>query len=250
MLKDERQQRILQLLKADGSVTAERLSRHFYVSLPTIYRDLRELERRQLVSRSDGLVRLSREQAVTTPLDFRRSIHAKEKAAIARAAVNLIEDDSVIFLDASTTVSFLIDDLRCFENLTVLTNGLMTAMLLSSAGVRTFCVGGALGENSLAAGGRMAREMLREFPIDLMLFSAYGVDRQGVIVDPSEEETALRRFILRRASASALLCDRSKFGKSSLFNVSPLSGIDYLVTDAHLGWKQAPVRREIITVEV
>ena len=161
MLKDERQQRILQLLKADGSVTAERLSRHFYVSLPTIYRDLRDLERRQLVSRSDGLVRLSREQAVTTPLDFRRSIHAREKAAIARAAVNLIEDDSVIFLDASTTVSFLIDDLRCFKNLTVLTNGLMTAMLLRSAGVRTFCVGGALVENSLAAGGRMAREMLR-----------------------------------------------------------------------------------------
>ena len=137
MLKEERLQRLLQILDEQGSVTAEQLSQKLFVSLPTVYRDLRELQRRQLAVRSDGRVRRSRERSVTTPLDFRRTIHAAEKAAIARAAVKLIRDGSVIFLDASTTVSYLIDDLTAFRDLTVLTNGLATAALLRQAGVRT-----------------------------------------------------------------------------------------------------------------
>ncbi|MBP3485933.1 MAG: DeoR/GlpR transcriptional regulator, partial [Oscillospiraceae bacterium] len=102
MLKEERLRRLLQILDEEGSATAEQLSQRLYVSLPTVYRDLRELQRRQLAVCSEGRVRRSRERSVTTPLDFRRSIHAAEKAAIARAAVGLIRDGSVIFLDAST----------------------------------------------------------------------------------------------------------------------------------------------------
>ena len=248
MLKEERLQRLLQILDEQGGVTAEQLSQRLYVSLPTVYRDLRELQRRQLVVRSDGRIRRSRERSVTTPLDFRRSIHAAEKAAIAKAAVKLIRDGTVIFLDASTTVSYLIGDLAAFHDLTVLTNGLTTAALLRQAGVRTYCVGGALAENSLAVGGRIARDTAARFPIDTILFSAYAVSEQGMIIDPSEEETALRRYILRRAASSVLLCDKSKFGKTSLFNLAPLSDIDYLVTDARLTYQEAPVRRQIITV--
>ena len=248
MLKEERLQRMLQILDEQGGVTAEQLSQRLYVSLPTVYRDLRELQRRQLVVRSDGRIRRSRERSVTTPLDFRRSIHAAEKAAIAKAAVKLIRDGTVIFLDASTTVSYLIGDLAAFHDLTVLTNGLTTAALLRQAGVRTYCVGGALAENSLAVGGRIARDTAARFPIDTILFSAYAVSEQGMIIDPSEEETALRRYILRRAASSVLLCDKSKFGKTSLFNLAPLSDIDYLVTDARLTYQEAPVRRQIITV--
>ncbi|MDY3282102.1 DeoR/GlpR family DNA-binding transcription regulator [Dysosmobacter sp.] len=248
MLKEERLQRLLQILDEQGSVTAEQLSQKLFVSLPTVYRDLRELQRRQLAVRGDGRIRRSRERSVTTPLDFRRTIHAAEKAAIARAAVKLIRDGSVIFLDASTTVSYLIDDLAGFQDLTVLTNGLATAALLRQAGVRTCCVGGALVENSLAVGGRMARDTAARFPIDTILFSAYAVSEKGMIIDPSEEETALRRYILQRAAVSVLLCDKSKFGKTSLFNVAPLSDIDYLVTDACLTFKEAPVKRKIITV--
>lgn len=248
MLKEERLRRLLQILDEEGSATAEQLSQRLYVSLPTVYRDLRELQRRQLAVCSEGRVRRSRERSVTTPLDFRRSIHAAEKAAIARAAVGLIRDGSVIFLDASTTVSYLIDDLASFRDLTVLTNGLATAALLCQAGVRTYCVGGALVENSLAVGGRMARDAAARFPIDTILFSAYAVSAKGMIIDPSEEETALRRYILRQAAVSVLLCDKSKFGKTSLFNVAPLSAIDYLVTDARLTHQEAPVKRRIITV--
>ena len=54
MLKEERLQRLLQILDEQGSVTAEQLSQSLYVSLPTVYRDLRELQRRSEVTVGSG----------------------------------------------------------------------------------------------------------------------------------------------------------------------------------------------------
>jgi len=246
MRKDARLQQILDIVDQRGCTTAEYLSQVFFVSLPTIYRDLRELARRKLIVHNRGLIQRAQIQAVTTPIDFRRTINAEAKAAIAKAALQLIRDHSTIFLDASTTVSYLIDYLPQFQDLTVVTNGLVTAMHLNHAGVRTFCLGGSPVENSLAVDGQQG--LLRHFKIDTLLFSTYGITDGGQIVDPSEAETGLRRYVLHRSATSVLLCNKSKFGKSSLFNVASLRSVDYLVTDADLTPEQAPVKRRLIRV--
>ena len=123
----------------------------------------------------------------------------------------------------------------------------MTALLLTRAGIRTCCLGGTPAENSLAVGGPRTLELMRQFQVDMMLFSAYGVNSRGIIVDPSEDEVGLRRYALQHTT-SVLLCDQSKFGRSSIFQVAPLSEVDYLVTDARLSEEQAPVRKQILTV--
>lgn len=229
-------------------MSPEQLSHMLYVSIPTIYRDLREMSKRNLIIYANGRVQQTSDDTVTTPLDFRESVHAEEKAAIAAAAAKLIRDNSAIFIDASTTAANLIVHLQQFENLIVLTNGLVTAMSLKQVGVRTYCVGGALVENSLAVGGRIASEMVNQFQIDTMLFSAYGVNDKGIIIDPSEEETNLRRHILGMAKTSVFLCDKSKFGKNSLFNVAPLSDVDYLITDGEMKPTKELVRKKTIIV--
>lgn len=248
MLKEKRMRRILEFVERQGAVTAEQIRQEFFVSLPTIYRDLRELMRQNLLMQENGRFRRTREQTVTTPLDFRGGINIAQKKAIAAEAVKLVADHSVIFIDASTTASHLIKHLAEFEDLTILTNGLATAMHLKQAGLRTYCVGGALVENSLAVSGRLATEMLREFSIDLLLFSAHGVSEEGFIVDPSEKETNLRRYLLKHAAVSVFLCDGSKFGRSSIFNIAPLQKVDYLVTNTGPHVREVEVRRRIITV--
>jgi len=250
MPKETRLQDILNILDEHSPMTAEQLSQNLFTSLPTIYRDLRELSRRKLIVHNRGLVQRAQPQTVTTPLDFRRAIQAKEKAAIAKAAAGLIQPGSTVFIDASTTASYLIPELEGQEDITVLTNGLVTAMLLKRAGIRTYCLGGGLVENSLAVSGQSTIELVRRFRIDTMLFSAYGISPSGMIVDPSEGELSLRRYILRHTGVSVLLCDRSKFGKTSLFNMAPLTAVDYLVTDARPTPEEAPVRQQVITVPV
>lgn len=249
MPKESRLQDILNILDEHSPITAEQLSQNLFTSLPTIYRDLRELSRRKLIVHNRGLVQRAQPQTVTTPLDFRRAIQAREKAAIAKAAAELIQPGSTVFIDASTTASYLIPELEGLD-ITVLTNGLVTAMLLKRAGIRTYCLGGGLVENSLAVSGQSTIELVRRFRIDTMLFSAYGISPSGMIVDPSEGELSLRRYILKHTGVSVLLCDRSKFGKTSLFNMAPLQDVDYLVTDAAPTPEEAPVRRQVITVPV
>ena len=121
-------------------------------------------------------------------------------------------------------------------------------MHLKQAGLRTYCVGGELVENSLAVSGRLAKSMLEEFEIDVLLFSAHGVNGAGFIVDPSEKETNLRRYLLKRAACSVFLCDSGKFGRNSIFNIAPLRNVDYLVTNAGPHVLDVEVRRRIITV--
>ena len=128
----------------------------------------------------------------------------------------------------------------------MVTNGLMTAVRLQSKGIRTYCLGGEIVGSSLASGGPIALDSARNFNIDLMFFSSYGVNDRGDIVDTSESETMLRRCILRSTAASVFLCDSSKFGKQSIYNCVSLGDVDYFVTDAQPPEGYPTVRRETI----
>lgn len=249
MRREDRFQQILELLGKESFITVEELSRRFYISLPTAYRDLRELERQQLIIRGDGGAMLVAPEKANLPVDYRMAINAEAKAVLGKRAVELLNPGSVIFIDASTTAANMIDYMKPDMNLTVLTNGLITAIRLRSAGIRTFCVGGSLIDNSIAVGGKLAGDVVDEFSIDMMFFSAYGIDDQGIIIDTSEMETSLRRRILRKPATSVLLCDQSKFGKRSVFRIASLEAIDYVITDAPLPATYPRPRKETLVVE-
>lgn len=248
MHREDRFQKILALLDEEGFITVEDLSRRFFISLPTAYRDLRSLEHQGLIIRGDGGAMPVAVEKAILPLDLRKSIHASAKAAIARRAVDLVERGSVIFLDASTTAASMIDYLRPDMDLTVLTNGLSTAVQLRAAGIRTYCVGGRLINNSVAVGGKIAGDMVDRFPIRMMFFSAYGVDEDGTIIDTAEMETTLRRRILRKPAVSVFLCDQSKFKKRSIFRITSLETVDYIISDAPLPPEYPRPRRGAIVV--
>ena len=103
MLKEERLQKLLDLLEEKEFCTVDYLSEQLEVSTPTIRRDLNELVNRNLIIRSHGGAMHIPRDDVTSPVDFRKTTHYREKGSLARAAVNLIPSNAVIFIDASTT---------------------------------------------------------------------------------------------------------------------------------------------------
>lgn len=248
MRREDRFQQILELLGKESFITVEDLSRRFYISLPTAYRDLRELERRKLIIRGDGGAMLVAPEKANLPLDYRKTLNAEAKAIIGKRAVELLVPGSTIFIDASTTAANMIDAMRPDMDLTVLTNSLMTAVCLRAVGIRTYCVGGQLIENSVAVGGKLSADVVDQFSIDMMFFSAYGVDDQGTIIDTSEMESSLRRHILRKPAISVFLCDQSKFGKRSVFRIASLETVDYVITDAPLPKEYPHPRKGILVV--
>ena len=248
MRPEERYQQILQVLDEEDFVTVKTLSKRFYVSYPTVYRDLREMENQGLVIRGNGgAVRVAEEKA-NLPLDFRKTVQAQEKAKIAQKATELIRPHATIFLDASTTAAGMAEYLDPGMGITVLTNGLMTAVRLKETGIRTFCVGGSLIGNSVAVVGKLTDDFLEHFSIDMLFFSALGVDERGLIIDSSEQESFLRRRLLQKPLTSVFLCDSRTFGKRSVFRLASLDMIDYVVTDAPLPEHYPQPRKGLLTV--
>lgn len=232
MLKEERFKKLLELLEEQEFCTVEYLSEALNVSMPTIRRDLNELVNRGLIIRSHGGAMHTPLEDAPYPVNFRRSTHYREKASLAREAVKLITSNAVVFIDASTSAGAIAEHLKGRQDLIVITNSLLTAAYLTNLGVRTYCLGGEVNASSSAVGGALALESAGNFNIDIMFFSSYGVNNQGMLVDTSEEETELRAVLLRSAETSVFLCDSSKFGKSAMYNLVPLSAVDYLITDA------------------
>lgn len=234
VLKEERFLKLLQILQEAEFATVEELSRQLQVSLPTIRRDLSELVNRNLIIRSHGGAMCIPTEDTVTPMDFRKSINYRVKNKLAQEASRHIRNHTVIFIDASTTTAGLSEYLKGRQDLIVITNSLMTAVHLKNLGLRTYCLGGEVIGNSSAVGGTLAIGVASSFNIDLVFFSSVGINDQGMMVDTSEEETALRQFLLKRCTSSFFLCDSTKFGRSAAYNIAPLSDVDYVITDAPL----------------
>ena len=126
-MKEERYQKILDILSEGKYVSVETLSRELYVSMPTIRRDLTAMQEMGLVARSHGgVIRITGLDA--PPITFRIGVNSGEKMRLAEAAAKLLKDDCVIFLDESTTTLHIIDYLPRYKNIKVV----IQSSLLSS----------------------------------------------------------------------------------------------------------------------
>lgn len=234
MLKEPRYDAIAELLSKEKSMTVEQLSSALYVSLPTIRRDLNEMHKHGLAIRIRGGAMSVDGDRLGIPVDLRNAIHFKEKQRLAQCTASLIKNGDVLFIDASTTALHIIDQMRKYENIRVITNSIQAVALLRKYNIKTYCTGGELIEHSLAFGGNYAQEMIPHFNIDICFFSSYGINEKGWIVDYSELETQMRKVVLSHCAKRVFLCDQSKFMKNSVFNLVRLADLDYIITDAPL----------------
>ena len=232
MLKEERYDRILAILETEQYVSAAKLSKMLYVSLPTVRRDLAELGRRNQIVRSHGGAKKIQAEHTVAPLDFRRTVHAAEKRALCRRAAELVDDKDIIFIDASTTTLQMADFLSEKKDITVITNGIPLATLLVQKGIKTYCTGGEIFENSLAHFGSFAEEFIQRFNIDKLFFSCHGVNEKGMLTDPSLPETQIRKVAINQSRETVFLCDKTKFSLSTPYNLVSIQTVDYVITDS------------------
>ena len=232
MLKEERYDRILAILETEQYVSAVKLSKMLYVSLPTVRRDLAELGRRNQIVRSHGGAKKIQAEHIVAPLDFRRTVHAAETRALCRRAAELVDDKDIIFIDASTTTLQMADFLSEKKGITVITNGIPLATLLVQKGIKTYCTGGEIFENSLAHFGSFAEDFIQRFNIDTLFFSCHGVNDSGVLTDPSLPETQIRRVAIYQSKKTVFLCDETKLGLSTPYNLVPIRTIDQVITNS------------------
>ena len=215
----ERQEQIIKILEERKSISVQQLSALLYVSQPTVRRDLDILSRQGKVQRTHGGVVLRKASDAEIPLMFREDQNNAAKKAIAEKAALLIHDGDVIFLDASSTVSYLVPHLKKFRDLLVITNSPKTSMRLGEQNIKNYCTGGLLLAHSIAYVGSETEKFISGINADVFFFSSRGYTEDGYITDSSEREVAAKKAMLQNAKKSYYLCDSSKRGKKFAFNV-------------------------------
>lgn len=231
MLKKERQEQILNTLHTKQFCSVKQLASQLFVAPITVRRDLVEMEAAGLIKRCHGGASILDSQNRSVPFELRSRENASAKAAIARKACKLINQGDTIFLDASTTVSHMVDYIETDSGLTIITNSIQVLEKLKGRGIRCYLTGGKLLENSSALVGRIAEDTVSSLFADCFFFSSQGISEDGVITDFSEEETRLRKCMIANAKRSVFLYDHSKLGKRFLFKVCHTDELSAVITE-------------------
>lgn len=228
----EREKEILRVVDTEGKASVERLAELTGTSEMTVRRDLEKLETRGLIVRTHGGA-VKREYANESPFNKRDAERGAEKSALAARAALLVEDGSTVYLDSSTTamrvVPFLAD-----KDVTVITNGLMTAAECSKYSVRAICTGGALNALSYTLTGIEALKCAERYRADIFLFSCKGISPVG-IYESSPEVCAVKEAMARNSRRTVLLVDSSKVGEEGKvrLDLDP----DLIVTDGDVEYR-------------
>ena len=227
----ERQAQILEILEQRKSISVTKLAELLYVSQPTVRRDLASLAQQGKVQRTHGGVVLRKASDAEIPLMFREDQNNAAKKAIAQKAEKLIRDGDVIFMDASSTVSYLIPHLKKFRDLIVITNSPKTSIRLGEQQIKNYCTGGQLLMHSIAYVGSEAEKFIAGIDADVFFFSSRGYTEDGLITDSSEQEVAVKKAMLQNADRSYYLCDSSKRGQKYAFNICTTKDISAIIDE-------------------
>ena len=234
-MKNNQEKKILETLQNKEYASVDELSAILFISPSTVRRALKILESKKLVTRTHGGAKINKENAVSPSFTFRIHQNSFEKKKMALAAIKLIKNGDIIFLDGSTSAFYIAEYLNEFKDIRVITNGIDTLSLLSKNNIVAYSTGGQVSaENPSVLVGRYAEDAIRNFYADVAFFSAQSMDYRGEIYDCFEDEIFLRRAMIQNAKTKVFLCDNTKVGKTSPFHLCSLKDVDCVVGNSAL----------------
>lgn len=255
MLLYERHEKIITCFKEKRFLSIKDLCNTLFFSEATIRRDLKKIEQLGLITRVRGGAVFNDNNKIELPLSIRQTENKKAKQIIAQKAAEYVLDGDILILDASSTVLQMIPFLCSKKDITVITNGLVTATSIAECmKCKIYCTGGILRENrSSSLVGSQAERFISNIYATKMFFSVNSVSPIHGLSDTTEEEAELKKVMMKHADRIILLVDSSKYERVSFYQVCNLSDINEMITNesevlSNDLWKNTNIK--ITTVKV
>lgn len=242
MLPNQRRDKILELLKEDGSAKVVDLARLFKVTEVTIRQDLDKLEKDGLVIKEHGGAYLKNieDQVRTFSLANQENMDLKERIAL--KCLEFIEIGDTIILDSGSTTTELAKKLVGYKHLTVITNALNIALILGAEpGIEVIMTGGEFKPPTLSLTGQKAADFFKGLNVQKLFLATAGISLKSGLTYPSISDLVVKKAMIDAADITYLVADSTKMGKSALASLGALSLIDYIITDAGIEEKHKQV---------
>jgi len=228
-----RQSMIIDLIKRDGLVTVEALSKKLDVSVITIRRDLSVLEETGVLERTHGGA------VFTNPIEreFNYSekdrLNKEQKESIGNAAAALVEDGDTVFINSGSTTYQVIRFLEGKKDLQIITNNAAAvADFGGRQGIDLILTGGIFRHQSNCLIGDFAINTVNMVVASKMIMGVDGISFKEGLTSPVYQEAGITKAMIERTQGQVIcVADFTKIGKVTNFVTSPLSVVDTLVTD-------------------
>ncbi len=236
MIPTKRRQLILEYIQEHDIVEIDEISTRFDISIPTVHRDLIQLEEDGFLHKVRGGATSQHSGIFETSYHNRSRLFLEEKKRIAKYALRFISNDVSMMLDNSTTALTMARMLGSFHGLTVITYFQEIIHELSRSGfhVSVVSTGGELDRTHLTLVGPIVEATLKEMHVPIAFISTPAINPTLGIMHPYSDECRRKQYIIQAADEVILLVDHSKFDKTALNIVTPLSKIKRIVTDREL----------------
>ena len=230
MLAIERKNEILQKLRAEQRVLVSELAAHYQVTEETIRRDLDKLEKEGYATKTYGGAILGNSTKTDLSHAIRSKTNVEFKNQIADLVCQMVDDGDHLMIDDSSTALFCAKKLRDKKNLTIITHSVELVVELETWSI--LLTGGRLKAESLALVGSQCEKYLGNYHVDKVFVSCKGLDREAGVTDSNELNAQAKQAMLRAGRQKILVVDSSKIDKVSFVNITPVSGIEAVVTNA------------------
>lgn len=245
LLPNLRREKILELLKEDGSAKVVNLAKIFKVTVATIRQDLEKLEKEGLVVREHGGVYLKNIEDQVRAFLLAQQDNLDKKERIARKCVEFIESGDTIILDSGSTTTEIAKKLTNIKNLTVITNALNIALMLgANPNIEVVMTGGEFKRPTLSLTGQKAADFFSGLNVQKLFLATAGISLKSGLTYPSISDLVVKQAMIQAADTTYLVADSTKIGKSAFASLGALSLIDYIITDSGIEEKHKQVFKD------
>lgn len=229
---EERQNKIISMLKLKNKLLVNELCDIFAVSPATIRNDLNQLEKRGQLKRTHGgaisVTKAGFEQTSVQKNDVNRS----QKEKVAGIAASLIENGDTIAIDTGTTALKLAEQLADKQNIKVVTTDIRIAFLLENYyGITVVLAGGTVRKGFSCTIGSATTSFLDGLSVDKAFVATNSVTPFGELCTPDLEQAAVKKKLIKMATQVVLICDSTKFGTHSFAKFGTMEDVDVIITD-------------------
>lgn len=228
---NQRQERIIDLVRERGFVAIEALAEHFDVTPQTVRRDINQLCDQGLLRRYHGGAGLP-SSVENLAYRTRQVLNRGQKASIASIVAAAVPDNASLFINIGTTTEEVAKALIDHRGLRVITNNLNVAnMLAAKPDFEVIVAGGLVRSRDRGIVGEATLDTIQQFKVDIGIIGISGIDDDGSLLDFDYREVRVAQAIIRNSRRVFLATDHTKFGRNALVRLGHMHEIDALFTD-------------------
>ncbi len=243
----ERRNEILKIILENNVASNSSLAAMFQVSTETIRKDMLFLEKQGLIQKLHGRAQML-PNYIDSPIELRSRQHYEQKQRIARAALSLINNNSVIYLDSGSTALEIAKLLIERENVLVITHSLTVANVVMRQRNVVYITGGFIDINTQITSGPCTIDSLKHFRPAIAFMGTNGIRYHNGPTTQNFDDIAMKTAVLDISAKTCIVCDSSKFYEGAIAQYAEWSRIDTIITDASMPEDVAPAedRPEIV----